>query len=67
MEWEVLFFLIQLFSENIYKIGIDFNFLEKKIAFFFFFFFFCSAISCFMAPYYKGVKQISPCGLKWIF
>ena len=71
MEWEVLFFLILLlpfFSGNIYKIAIDFNFLEKKKdSFFFLSFFSVMTRLCFMAPYYKGVKQIPPCGLKWIF
>ena len=74
MEWEVLFFLFLLFPlfffGNIYKIAIDFNFLEKKDSFFFFFFFFFFSVMtrfCFIAPYYKGIKQIPPCGLKWIF
>ena len=54
-----------LFFGNIYKITIDFNFLEKKMAFFLV----QSVMTrfCFMAHYYKGVKQIPPCGLKWIF
>ena len=70
MEWEVIFFLILLFSfffGSIYKIAIDFNFLEKKKIAFFSFFFSVMTRFCFMAPYYKGVKQIPPCGLKWIF
>ena len=71
MEWEVLFFLILLFPlffGNIYKIAIDFNFLEKNSFFFFFLFFFLVMTRfCFMAPYNKGVKQIPLCGLKWIF
>ena len=49
------------------KIAIDFNFLEKKKDCFFFFLFSVMTRFCFMAPYYKGVKQIPPCGLKWIF
>ena len=54
------------FVGSIYKIAIDFNFLEKKIAFFLSFYSVMTRF-CFMTPYYKGVKQIPPCGLKWIF